>query len=247
MLNILSSPARNPSPHFDEAPRVKREDNVTWLERNLPANGGPVVILLGGTDTYAFRVRVAQSQLRSDLSPSHWSHAALLLGGNGKSLARAALQEIRLDPPHGFASPAPHNALQQGTLGSYRDPDAYPNIAAARLPVETARVKEQLERFQKQRAVLDAPELVLVWLAFVWGAGRAGNPLLDGHGLPSAAMLETVIGGAGYELTPGLDSRASSPEAIWQAAKWWHGYYEKQQQGPLEGVWRVDHRLGPGR
>ena len=29
------------------------------------------------------------------------------------------------------------------------------------------------------------------------------------------------------ELTPGLASRSSCPEAIWQAAKWWQEFYEK--------------------
>jgi hypothetical protein len=30
---------------------------------------------------------------------------------------------------------------------------------------------------------------------------------------------------AGLELTPGLSSQSSCPEAIWQAAKWWYQFY----------------------
>lgn len=82
-----------------------------------------------------------------------------------------------------------------------------------------------------------------VWLAYVWGAGRAANPLLDSQGIPSAAMVELVLGGAGYDLTPGLESRASCPEAIWQAARWWHSYYEDVAKGAHVGAWHVAHRL----
>jgi hypothetical protein len=36
-----------------------------------------------------------------------------------------------------------------------------------------------------------------------------------------------VYGIAGVELTPGLSSASSCPEAIWAAAKWWHQFYEQ--------------------
>jgi len=42
------------------------------------------------------------------------------------------------------------------------------------------------------------------------------------HGMPSAAMLETAYATNGFDLTPGLESRSSCPEAIWQSASWWH-------------------------
>jgi hypothetical protein len=35
---------------------------------------------------------------------------------------------------------------------------------------------------------------------------------------------------AGIELTPGLSSSASCPEAIWQAAKYWHNFYKEAAQ-----------------
>jgi hypothetical protein len=44
--------------------------------------------------------------------------------------------------------------------------------------------------------------------------------------VPSAVFVETVYGMSGVELTPGLSSSASCPEAIWQSAKWWHNFYE---------------------
>jgi hypothetical protein len=102
---------------------------------------------------------------------------------------------------------------------------------------------EALESFQRQRAVLDGVELIVRWLTYVWGVARAGNPLLDGYGVPSAAMLEIAFGVAGYDLTPGLESRSSCPEAIWQAVKWWHEYYVQQNRPALSGAYDVGHTL----
>ena len=68
---------------------------------------------------------------------------------------------------------------------------------------------------------------MLPWLSYIWICGKASNPLTDGLGLPSAAFVETVYGIAGIELTPGLASATSCPEAIWQAAKYWHAFYKE--------------------
>ena len=73
--------------------------------------------------------------------------------------------------------------------------------------------------------MIDIPTLLLPWLGFVWGAGSTANPLLDGFGVPSAVLVETAFGMAEVEITPGLATASSCPEAIYQAAKWWTGYY----------------------
>jgi hypothetical protein len=57
-------------------------------------------------------------------------------------------------------------------------------------------------------------------------------------------MLEIVFGAAGFDLTPGLESRASCPEAMWQAAKWWHEYYERENRAGLVGAYHIGQRLG---
>ena len=102
-------------------------------------------------------------------------------------------------------------------------------------------VKGALERFQMQRAVLDAVDLLVRWIAYAWGVTQTTNPLLENRGMPSAAMLDVVFGAVGFDLTPGLESRASCPEAIWQAAKWWHNYYEEQKRKPLTGAYLCPH------
>jgi hypothetical protein len=76
---------------------------------------------------------------------------------------------------------------------------------------------------------------MLPWLSFVWGTKGSSNPLLEGKGIPSAAFVETVFAMAGFELTPGLSSASSCPEAMWQSAKWWTDFYEKTARGASGG------------
>jgi hypothetical protein len=242
MLPILSSSATERSAGLREVPRRSREDNLQWLKRNLPTAGGSSIVLVGGRSPTSFRLRVAQSHIRHDLTPSHWSHV-MLLGSSTTALARTIVYEISLEASGGFGFPPPDNAVQEGTLGQYARPRAYPNIAILNVPVAQKDVLEALKKFKMQRAVLDAVDLLVRWLAYVWGSTHTGNPLLENYGMPSAAMLEIVFSAVGFDLTPGLESRASCPEAIWQATKWWHEYYEKQNKQPLTGAYSTPHTL----
>lgn len=250
MNAIISSNAKESNSELIHAPRQRGESNITWLQRNLQAGSGVNVVLLGGTDQTSFRLRAAQAQIRHDFRSSHWSHVVLLEEfGNPEEvpavdvLADTEIYEISLDPPKGFGFPAPTNGLQKGKLRSYTYRSKFPNIAVLNVPVDMDKVREALDKFQKQRAVLDAVDLLGTWLVYVWGVSRTGNPLLDGRGIPSAAMLEVVFGAVGYDLTPGLESRTSCPEAIWQAAKWWHEYYKSQDRPILKGSFHVGHDL----
>ncbi len=242
MINILSSNAAGPSKGLVKIPRNPGEDNLSWLERVMATDERCTIVLVGGSSPTSFRLRVAQSHVRHDLYPSSWSHA-MLLGRPGKKLSATTVYEISLEAPGGFGFPPPTNGVQNGKLSAYRDAELYPNIAVLHVPVDFSEVLSALKRFQMQRAVLDAVDLLVRWLAFSWGVAGTGNPLLDNHGIPSAAMLDVVFGAAGFDLTPGLESRASCPEAIWQAAKWWHEYYEKQNMTALSGAYVVDHEL----
>ncbi len=245
MISILRSNATHPNTLFKEDARPKSEDNLKWLSRHvLESEEISQIVLIGGADIASFRLRVAQSHLRHDMHPSHWSHA-LLLGPIAQPLAKTSVFEISLQPPGGFGFPPPLNGVQQSRIDQYRSARAYPNIALLRVAAPQAQVAEALNRFRQQRPVLDALELMLRWLAYVWGVAPGGaNPLYDGLGIPSAAMLEIVFGAVGIDLTPGLESRASCPEAIWQAAKWWYEFYEQEQNKSLVGAYYVGHELG---
>lgn len=256
MISILKSNAEAPSQEFQAQARQGRENNITWLKRVLKEEyraHHAHILLLGGVSSVDFRLRVAQSQLRHDLAPSHWSHA-LLLGSLESDIARTTVYEISLQPSQGFGFPPPTNGVQEGQLRHYRSARDYPNIGLLSITVPSEaqvepekefqqQVMDALDRFKSQRAILDALDLTLKWLSYVWGTGHSDNPLLDGVGIPSAAMLEMVFGAVGFDLTPGLESRASCPEAIWQAAKWWYQYYERKGQETCEGAYHIGHRL----
>lgn len=139
-----------------------------------------------------------------------------------------------------------HNGLQIAPLRRYANPIEYPNIAVIRVPVDSSEWRDNqgaqksiLAQFADQRVVLDVTTLMLEWLAFVWCAGDAGNPLLDGHGVPSAAVIESLLAATGYDMSPGLDTSASSPEAFWQTAKWWQDYYSEMDIVQMETRYHV--------
>lgn len=215
MIAIRHSAATHVNEALREAPATPGESNRQWLSRVGATDG---VFLVGGNSLAHFRIRVAQSHLRSDLLPSFWSLAGIL--EDAETFVSVPL-ELR-----GDASEVPRtNGVQVCRLDDYDDPEHFPNIAVIRFTQHPQSIRERVAQVTAQRSVIDLPTLMLPWLGFIWSAGRAGNPLLEGHGLPSAAFVETVYGLAGIELTPGLSSTASCPEAIWAAGKWWHPFY----------------------
>jgi hypothetical protein len=275
MLNVMASTAESKNPGLVSSTRNHDEDNVEWLVRQLRVaemqrevsaestpNGASgatdrkptYIILFGGCDRSAFRLRLAQAHLRDDLWPSHWSHVALL-GSPQDEFSKTDLFEVSLQPRLGFESAIEsNNGLQTSAISRYGRAQVYPNICILRLEVPMAAWLEQrdeqvaavLEMFSRQRAVLDAPELVLVWLAFLWGVGRTPNPLFEGHGVPSAAMIDAILSAVGFDISPSIDSRLSSPESFWQSAKWWHEFYEGKQTMPIIGRYYIHNRIDQG-
>ncbi len=210
--------------------RKRGEDNLTWGARAVAdmklAEPGQwsCVALLGGVDTLSFRLRVAQSHLRRDMFPSYWSES-ILVHFQGAQLDQARAVHVPLLQPEDASYATRRNGVVDRPLTDFADTKRWPNIALIALPVQQAELLAKVESFKAARGTLDALEHILRWLGFAWGAAGRGNPLHDSVGLPSACMLETVCAAAGLDLTPGLESRASCPEAIWVAARHFHDYY----------------------
>jgi hypothetical protein len=225
LISIRQSAAEESNDQLKEVKPEPNETNSAWLKRVGATDG---LLLLGGASISDFRVRVAQAHARADLTPSTWSLVGILLDG-----------QTFLSVPLELSGPANEIALGNGvhacSVADYDDPEQYPNIAVVRFTPDNQKIVE----FSKlvggnpetgkpaQRNIIDLPTLMLPWLSYIWIAGKASNPLSEGLGLPSAAFVETVYGMAGIELTPGLASATSCPEAIWQAAKYWHDFYEE--------------------
>lgn len=207
------------------------EGNAEWLAR-CPLGEG--IILLGGSSLSEVRVRFAQSQLRHDLTPSYWSLCGILS-------REGTIRTVPLEQPDVAAVPAA-NGLRTLDLQTFDDILAWPNIAVLYFGADRAKL-DQTASLAGRRTTIDLPELLVAWLAYAWGTAGGPNPLLHGQGLPSAAYVETIYSLAGIELTPGLSSAASCPEAIWQASKWWHEYYagasksRRQRAGTIPSGW----------
>ena len=221
MLAIRHSQATRSNEALQQVRPRQRESNRAWLRRVGATSG---ILLLGGNSLTHFRIRVAQSHVRHDLLPSFWSFVGIL--EDNQTFASV---------PFNWSADAAEvpriNGVQSCRLADYDDPLRFPNIAVLQFTDDVRPIHEHIERVKVQRSVLDRPTLMLPWLGYLWSAGPAGNPLLAGHGLPSAAFVETVYGLARIELAPGLSSAASCPEAIWAAAKWWHPFYGQGMGG----------------
>ena len=228
MLPVRRSPDPESNKDFQEDRSRRVESNLAWIRRGRSANpaffGAGDVILLGGSSLGDFRIRIAQSHARHDLTPSYWSLVGIL-DANDQVLT-APLWPL-LEPERVPLS----NGVQAIPLTNFDSAAAWPNVAVIRFPGVQMDPVDCVARLRDQRSIIDIPTLILPWLGFVWGAGAATNPLLNGFGVPSAVLVETAFGIAEVELTPGLAAASSCPEAIYQAAKWWSGYYE-QTAGP---------------
>jgi len=247
MIRTVPSTAKKESKQFTEQkPRAKTESNSAWLDRAWGDGGQARLLLLGGSDTASRRVRIAQAHARHDLTPSHWSHAAIVLAKT-EPFATTSVLEVLLRPPDREAFPPAVNGVSEGSLANYDDKDEWPNVALVRVPVDQEDIATARRKFERMRGSFDALELRVLWLAFVWGVGTTGNPLLGGNGLPGSVFVETVLGACNFELTPSLPTRASCPEAIWQSLTWWDEYHTKRSkeqdvQSP-GGVWLVRDRM----
>jgi hypothetical protein len=251
-VRVLRSPAETRNPQVVELERTPGETNEQWLRRAIDGRRvetgkeWSLLLLVGGNDPLSFRLRVSQSHVRHDLSPSAWSHV-LFVSALSRTLAESPTREVSLATRFGdYGFPLPSNGLQEGRLGVYLNTELFPNLALLSVPVPTADAAASIDALRWQRSMLDVPQLIVRWLGYCWGVGVPASPLADGIGIPAAAIIEAAFAAKGFDLTPGLESRSSCPEAIWQAATWWHGFYQRTQAGrAIKGVFCAKHDLVP--
>jgi hypothetical protein len=210
------------------------DGNVAWLKRQKIQQG---VLLLGGVTVDHFRVRVSQSRYRDDLAPSFWSMAGILLESG-------VVLTIPIDRLPSASTVPATNGVHRFNIRLFDRVAEFPNIAVLSFTDDLAPIEAAARRIEHSRAVLDLPSMMITWLSYVWATDAGSNPLRAGVGLPSAAFVETAFAACGVEISPGQRTASSSPEAIWQAARWWGGFYEvaaKNDQSVMQpkGVYRV--------
>jgi hypothetical protein len=214
-MDIRQSPATSKNRKIIES--EEGGGNAAWLAKRARTGA---VVFLGGAALADFRVRVAQSSLRRDLLPSFWSIVGLMTS------AKEFLTVPLATGDDASVIPA-SNAIRRLPFSGFDDTRIFPNVGIVQFADPGDALIANVEKLMGQRSAADFPSMLLPWLGFVWSAGGRTNPLLGGTGLPSAALVEAAHGMAGVELTPGLASGSSCPEAIWQSALWWHDYYRQ--------------------
>lgn len=220
------SPDVRKNREFKSVKAIKNEGNIDWLKRIIAENNfsNQGLLLIGGNSTPDFHIRVSQSYLRHDLSPSYWSLAGILIDEDSFYSVPLQWKEELGEMPR-------RNAIQKCLLTDYDDTAHYPNFAFVQFTEDHREILDYAEKLQLQRSsVIDLVSLVIDWLEYVWGVKQKKNPLFDGEGLPSAVFVEAIYGICGIELTPGLETSSSCPESIWQAAKWWSSFYRESSK-----------------
>jgi hypothetical protein len=236
-MGTVRSPTKEPNKKLQAKEAGKNESNKKWLA-DAGDSGG--VILIGGSSLADFRIRVAQSSKRDDMLPSFWSLAGILCGdGTFASVpldlgARSPLPARKRNDDVS-AIPAV-NGVRTCSLDEIDDPKHFPNIAVIRFAKIELDMSKSIKGVRNNRSIIDLPSLILPWLGFIWGTAGSANPLMNGNGLPSSAFVETVFAMEDIELTPGLSSASSCPEAIWQSAKWWTEFYEGAAENDRKAV-----------
>jgi hypothetical protein len=220
-MEIRRSPATKRNPQVSGTLGRQGGGNKDWLARRAQAGS---VVFIGGATLADFRIRVAQSAFRHDLLPGFWS-----LVGIAESSTSMLTAPLAFGPDPSMVPSS--NAVRRVRFDEIDDPDQFPNVGVIDFAAPSAPIVGNVRRLMMQRSAIDLPSQLLPWLGFVWGAGDRRNPLLDQVGLPSATLVETAFGMSGIELTPGMASGSSCPEAIWQAALWWHDYYRETAAG----------------
>jgi hypothetical protein len=219
MIPIRRNHGAKENPDLVEVKARPKEGNAAWIER---VSSGEGLVLIGGATLAHFRLRVAQSHVRNDFLPSFWSMAGIMLRA-GRVLT------VSLDRVSDAQSVVCDNGVVERPLRELDDPDRYPNVAVLQFGAGVS--KKAVDAVRSDRSIVDVPSLMVRWLAFLWGADQTGNPLVSGHGIPSSAFVEAAYTVDRIDLTPGLSSASSCPEAIWQSAKWWRKFYEGAPAG----------------
>ena len=161
-MKVNASPALETNENV--RPCLNRElGNVAWMERALkwmdPSDGSVVgsVVLIGGANLTHFRMRVAQGHARSDLLPSYWSHAAILIDSE-----KLRLSEVSLETPSGFRAIPRSQGIQSGCFSTYDDPARFANIALLQFTLNQDccqkkfdSVEDLIWRLHKNRGTID--------------------------------------------------------------------------------------------
>jgi hypothetical protein len=203
-----------------------------WFE----AGGAACIGLIGQYGLAGSAIRHAQSIIRIDRSPSNWSHCFLFRGDLTPDpvLLRGRrspwLWESTFDPVSPF-----NHFIERVGVGARRvadyayarfqlfQPQCVPNFAVIAIgltPDERRAVLKRASDPNVDQLTYDLGGLLGTWYSYVTDTATRPNPLASGHSLYCSAYVQLAYDAAGIDLAPGAQLRNTSPEHLWQMAKY---------------------------
>jgi hypothetical protein len=199
--------------------------------------GAGCIGLIGEYGLVGFAIRQAQAVIRVDRTPSYWSHCFLVYGGLSVTPAvnrdpeRAAwVWESTLEPVPPFNHFIERNGVGARRIADYSparfDPTAkhnVPNIAIIAVGLSAAERKAVLDRADDpsvDQLAYDVSSLLGTWYSYITKRAEEPNPLAEGQAVYCSAYTQLAYDAASIDLAPGAHERNTSPEHIWQTAKY---------------------------
>lgn len=214
----------------------------TMHKFNVGNRGLMTIGLVGARDIPGVVLRRAQSILRWDQRPSHWSHA-FLIGRTWKGkgdINKLPIYEIPLFSRNsGFPRPENNGVTPNSTLGLYSDANIDANVALICVVAREFKKKkrcsvtnlsnkdvkaivERAKDYNYDRLRYDFWNSLSVWHRYLWSEGEGRNPLREGFPICASSYVEMAFEAIGLDLVPSTSERNSAPEHIWNAARWWY-------------------------
>lgn len=201
---------------------------LALLKKKRVGNGGKMVIgLVGERDLIGVTLRQAQSVVRFDRRPSKWSHAFLIAGAipdNKDDMANVKVLEVTMSPRGGAMADPNSNGLTIGRLGNYVSPVVTANVAVIAVKMtdkEADAVFEKATHPNRDRGRYNLWDSLSIWQGYYWAQGHRPNPLEEGFPMFSSSYVEYAYEGIDLDVTPSASERNSTPDHLYNAARWW--------------------------
>lgn len=193
--------------------------------------------LMGEYGLIGYGIRRAQEIIRVDRTPSYWSHAFLIYTALSESAdvnrdpTRSAwIWESTLEPSGPFNHFTVRNGVGPRRISDYTRgdfdlfaPHCVPNFAILTIgltPEERQAIIDRADDPDVDQLRYDLSGLLGTWFAYLTDRAGAPNPLGAGNAIYCSAYVQLAYDAAGIDLAPGAHQRNTSPEHMWQAAKY---------------------------
>ncbi len=243
-LNDLSKEFRSQdnAAFLAEVARRLKKVQVPKGSPPIAKDGVACIGLMGEYGLIGYAIRRGQEILRVDHTPSYWSHAFLLSSPLSEDAAvnrdekrSPWIWESTLEPASLASSFANRNGVGPRRLADYArhdyhlfSPHCVPNIGVIAIGLTEEERKSILDRADDpdvDQLHYDLSGLLGTWYAYITNTAHQPNPIGAGNGVYCSAYVQLAYDAAGIDLAPGAHLRNTSPEHLWQGARYLHGTF----------------------